>query len=125
MYPGGYAGLMSNYERDLRTKSNEELIALSKSASGTSRQDFFTEGFMKLTGTEKPDGTTYTEQEIQDVLNRAWNFAQGGGAAQKTTYTEEDITEAIKNNKKEDGSRYSKDEIIEIFEKDYQLTPAK
>ena len=109
------------------TKSDEELIALSKSASGTSRQDFFTEGFMKLTGTEKPDGTKYTEQEIQDVLNRAWNFSQTGEsqAGAKTTYTEEDITEAIKNNKKEDGSRYSKDEIIEIFEKEYQLTPAK
>ena len=37
----------------------------------------------------------------------------------------EGVTEAIKNNKKEDGSRYSKDEIIEIFEKEYQLTPAK
>ena len=109
------------------TKSDEELIALSKSASGTSRQDFFAEGIMKLTGTEKPDGTPYKPEEIENLLLQAWNFAQTGEsqAGAKTTYTEEDITEAIKNNKKEDGSRYSKDEIIEIFEKEYQLTPAK
>mgnify|MGYP003134741709 CR=1 FL=1 len=109
------------------TKSNEELIALSKSASGTSRQDFFAEGIMKLTGTEKPDGTMYKPEEIENLLLQAWNFAQTGKsqAGAKTTYTEEDITEAIKNNKKEDGSKYSKDEIIEIFEKEYQLTPAK
>jgi|TARA_R110002020_G_scaffold4517_2_gene19706 hypothetical protein len=113
------------------TKSDEELIALSKSASGTSRKDFFTEGFLKLTGAEKADGTSYTEQEVQDVLNRAWNFAQGGGegggegGAQKTTYTEEDIVEAMESNVKEDGSSYSKDEVIKIFEEDYQLTPEK
>ena len=103
------------------TKSDEELIALSKSASGTSRQDFFTEGFMKLTGTEKPDGTKYTEQEIQDVLNRAWNFSQTGEsqAGAKTTYTEEDITEAMESN------NMKRDEVIKIFEEQYQLTPEK
>ena len=51
------------------TKSDEELIALSKSASGTSRQDFFTEGIMKLTGTEKPDGTKYKQEEIESLLS--------------------------------------------------------
>ena len=65
--------------------------------------------------------TQYKLTEIQDVLNRAWNFSQTGEsqAGAKTTYTEEDITEAMESN------NMKRDEVIKIFEEQYQLTPEK
>ena len=70
----------------------------------------------------------YIEKRAEQLLASVYGDPQAArkkDAQGNFTETEEDIVEAMESNVKEDGSSYSKDEVIKIFEEDYQLTPEK
>lgn len=101
-------------------KSDEELIMMSKSAAGNTRKDFITENYSKFVGVEDPaTGSQYTQQKIMEMLGGAWDFAETGAMPSAGTYSEDDITTAMKEN------NLGRDEVIKIFEEQYNLTPGQ